>query len=239
MDPFFLLGVSFLTSTFTAIIGVGGGIALISVMPGLLPAAAIIPVHGAVQLASNASRVLFGLRHIEWRIFWPFSGGAVLGAVVGAQVVGGFSFDNLPLYLGVFILLVIWVPVPKRAFRLPGHFAIFGALQTFLALFVGVAGPLTGAFLASAGLPKDRLVITHGTVMTVTHLGKILVFGFVGFAFAPYLPLIAGMIGTATLGSWCGTRLRDRVPESLFRKVFKIVITLLSLRMIVEALYLA
>ena len=157
MDPFFLIGVSFLTSTFTAIIGVGGGIALISVMPGLLPTAAIIPVHGAVQLASNASRVFFGLRHIEWRIFWPFAGGSLLGAVVGAQAVGDFSFDDLPLYLGVFILLVIWVPVPSRAFRLPGHFAIFGALQTFLALFVGVAGPLTGAFLASAGLPKDRL----------------------------------------------------------------------------------
>lgn len=237
MEPFFLIGVSFLTSTFTAIIGVGGGIALISVMPGLLPAAAIIPVHGAVQLASNASRVFFGLRHIEWRIFWPFSGGALLGAVVGAQVVGDFSFDNLPLYLGVFILLVIWVP--SRAFRLPGHFAIFGALQTFLALFVGVAGPLTGAFLASAGLPKDRLVITHGTVMTVTHLCKILVFGFVGFAFAPYLPLIAGMIGAAALGSWCGTRLRDQISASLFRKVFKIVITLLSLRMIADALYAA
>ena len=236
MDPFFLIGVSFLTSAFTAIIGVGGGIALISVMPGLLPAAAIIPVHGAVQLASNVSRVFFGFHHIEWRIFWPFSGGAVLGAFVGARVVVGFHFDDLPLYLGVFILLVTWVPVPKRAFRLPGHFAIFGALQTVLALFVGVAGPLTGAFLVSAGLPKDRLVITHGTVMAVTHLCKILVFGFVGFAFAPYLPLVAGMIGAAALGSWSGTRLRDRVSESLFRKVFRIVITLLSLRMIAEAL---
>ena len=127
--------------------------------------------------------------------------------------------------------------MPSRAFRLPGHFAIFGALQTFLALFVGVAGPLSGAFLANTGLPKDRLVITHGTVMTVTHLCKILVFGFVGFSFAPYLPLIAGMIGAAALGSWCGTRLRDRVSENLFRKVFRIVISLLCLRMIVDALY--
>ena len=95
MDLFFLIGVSFLTSAFTAIIGVGGGIALISVMPGLLPAAAIIPIHGAVQLASNASRVFFGFRHIDWRIFWPFAGGAVLGAVAGAQVMGGFRFDDL------------------------------------------------------------------------------------------------------------------------------------------------
>ena len=65
METFFLIGVSFLTSTCTAIIGMGGGIMLISAMPGLLPAAAIVPVHGAVQLASNSSRVLLGLRHIE------------------------------------------------------------------------------------------------------------------------------------------------------------------------------
>ena len=55
METYFLIGVSFLTSTFTGIIGIGGGLMLISVMPGLLPAAAIVPVHGAVQLASNSS----------------------------------------------------------------------------------------------------------------------------------------------------------------------------------------
>ena len=117
-----------------------------------------------------------------------------------------------------------WTLVPEHSIALPQNKRI------------RVAGPLTGAFLASAGLPKDRLVITHGTVMAVTHLCKILVFGFVGFAFAPYLPLVAGMIGAAALGSWSGTRLRDRVSEGLFRKVFRIVITLLSLRMIAEAL---
>ena len=83
METYFLIGVSFLTSTFTGIIGIGGGLMLISVMPGLLPAAAIVPVHGAVQLASNSSRVFFGLRHIEWRIFWPFLAGAALGAIGG------------------------------------------------------------------------------------------------------------------------------------------------------------
>ena len=79
MEAYVLDAIAFFTSTLTAVIGMGGGILLISAMPGLLPAAAIIPVHGAVQLASNGSRVLLGIRHIEWRIFWPFSIGAVLG----------------------------------------------------------------------------------------------------------------------------------------------------------------
>ena len=72
--------------------------------------------------------------------------------------------------------------------------------------------------------------------MTATHLCKIVVFGFVGFAFAPYLYLIAAMIVSATLGSWAGTKLRGRLPEELFKKIFKALITLLSIRMIVSAL---
>ena len=237
METFFLIGVSFLTSTFTAVIGMGGGIMLISVMPGLLPAAAIVPVHGAVQLASNSSRVLFGLRHIEWRIFWPFLGGAGLGAVVGSSAIVRLSFDYLPLYLGFFVLIVTWVPIPKRSFRLPGHFVILGAVQTFFSLFVGVTGPLTNAFLVREELPKDRLVVTHGIVMTATHLFKILVFGFIGFAYTPYLPLIGGMLLAVTLGSWFGTKIRHHLSESFFRKVFKTLITILSIRMIINALY--
>mgnify|MGYP007032542001 CR=1 FL=1 len=87
METIFLIGVSFLTSTFTAVIGMGGGIMLISVMPGLLPAAAIVPVHGALQLASNSSRVLFRLRHLACSILWPFLARPALGSIAGASAV--------------------------------------------------------------------------------------------------------------------------------------------------------
>ena len=203
MEAYVLVAIAFFTSTLTAVIGMGGGILLISAMPGLLPAAAIIPVHGAVQLASNGSRVLLGIRHIEWRIFWPFSIGAVLGSAAGTAAVVRLSFDHLPLYLGAFILFVTWIPIPSRSFRLPGHFAILGALQTFL---------------LRKNLPKDRLVITHGITMTATHLCKIVVFGFVGFAFAPYLYLIAAMIVSATLGSGLAPNSGAACPKNSSKK---------------------
>ena len=112
---------------------------------------------------------------------------------------------------------------------------MLGAAQTALSLFVGVTGPLTNAFLSRQNLSRDRLIITASLLMTVTHLLKIVVFGMIGFVFTPYLPLIAGMIVAATLGSYVGTRLRGRLSESLFRKIFKGVVTILALRMIVNA----
>ena len=234
MDALFLVFASFFTSALTAVLGVGGGMLLISLMPGALPIAAIVPVHGAVQLVSNTSRVLMGIRHIEWSIFWPFLGGAAVGAWAGAPLVQNIPTQYMPLLLGIFILVFTWLPKREKPFRLPGHFALMGGTQTFLALFVGVSGPLTNAFLLRENLPRDRLVVTHGLLMTATHALKLLAFGFMGFAFAPYVSLIAAMSVSVTLGSYAGTLLRGRVPEKVFRTLLKALITALALRMILQ-----
>jgi uncharacterized protein len=236
VNALFLIAVSFCSSTLTAIIGLGGGILLISVMPGLLPATAIVPVHGVVQLASNTSRVLFGLRHVEWRVVGPFAVGAIVGAVVGSRFVVALPETYLPMIIGIFILVVIWVPGLKRAFRLPGKFASLGAIQTFISLFVGASGPMTTPFLLREGLPRDRIVVTHGALMTAVHLLKILTFSILGFAFSEYLYLMAGMVVSVTAGSYVGTRLRSHVSEVFFRKLFRVIVTLLALRMIVQTL---
>lgn len=234
MDPLFLVLASFFTSALTAVIGVGGGMLLISLMAGSIPMAAIVPVHGAVQLVSNISRVLLGVRHIEWSIAWPFIGGAALGALAGAPLLRHLPTEYMPLLLGLAILMFTWLPKRKKPFRLPGHFTLMGASQTFLALFVGVSGPLTNAFLLREELPRDRLVVTHGLLMTATHALKIFTFTYVGFAFAPYASLIAAMAVAVSLGSYAGTYLRGRVPEGLFRILLKALITALALRMIAQ-----
>lgn len=72
--------------------------------------------------------------------------------------------------------------------------------------------------------------------MTAMHFFKVILFGLLGFAFGPYLLLIVGMIVAATLGSFVGTKVRGHVPEEIFKKGLKILITLLSIRMIVTVL---
>ena len=54
-----------LTSAVTAAMGAGGGVMLLAVMALVMPAAAIIPVHGMVQLGSNANRVLLTWRDVN------------------------------------------------------------------------------------------------------------------------------------------------------------------------------
>ena len=71
--------------------------------------------------------------------------------------------------------------------------------------------------------------------MTVAHLAKVLTFVLLGFTFGVYLKLTLAMSAGAIAGSWAGTRLRQRVPELMFRRLFQLTITLLALRMILGA----
>lgn len=227
---------AFFTSMVAAIGGIGGGVILIAVMPGFIPAAAIIPVHGVVQISSNISRVFLGIRHIEWRLVWQYLAGALVGVVLGSQFISDVAWDMMPLFLGLFILVTTWMPRPSGEAKFPVKFTLLGMFQTALALFVGVSGPMNMPFLLHENLGRDRTVITHATQMTITHTLKVITFGLLGFAFADYLVLVVGMVMGATLGSYAGTWVRGRVPEAIFKKGLKILITVLAIRMIVRVL---
>jgi uncharacterized membrane protein YfcA len=236
MTDALLIVAAFLSSSLTAVLGLGGGMLLISVMSVFLPPVAVVPVHGVVQFASNASRGAFAPKDIRRDILWPFLVGCLLGTLAGSQVVMKVPTEFLPLPLGIFILLMTWLPQIKKKLWFPGKFLSLGIVQAFLTLFVGATGPLNLPFLMRAGLNRDQLVVTAAAFMTIVHLVKIVTFGLLGFAFGPYLLLMALMTLAVITGSYAGTRLRNRIPEQLFRTVFKVLITLLALRMIFYSL---
>jgi hypothetical protein len=53
---------------------------LLGLLAIVLPPAAIIPVHGMVQLGSNANRTLMTLRHVNLVTIAWFLPGVILGA---------------------------------------------------------------------------------------------------------------------------------------------------------------
>jgi len=236
MDSFFLVVAAFLSSSLTAVLGLGGGMLLISIMSVFLPPAAIVPVHGVVQFASNASRGAFSPKDIRRDILWPFLAGCLIGALAGSRLLLKMPTELLPLPLGVFILVMTWMPQIKRKLWFPGRFLSLGFVQAFLTLFVGATGPLNMPFLLRSGLNRDQIVVTGAAFMTIVHLVKIITFGLLGFAFGPYLLLMLLMVLAVISGSYAGTRLRHKVPEQLFLLAFKLLITLLAVRMIIRAL---
>jgi uncharacterized membrane protein YfcA len=206
-------------------------------MPGLLPVAAIIPVHAVTQFASNASRALFGWRHIDPRLIAPFVCGALAGAAFGAGVYRSLALDWLPALIGVFILLITWAPLPGARGAGGWALALLGFYQSGLGMVVGATGPLGGALLASRGLQRDELVVNTAVYMTSSHGVRIAAFGLMGFAFAEYLWLMLGMVLAVIAGSWLGTRLRRLIPEIDFRFWFRLAVSVLAVRMILITLW--
>ena len=232
LSNYLLIGIAFLTSTLTAITGVGGGVLLISIMALLLPPHVVVPLHGVVQLGSNASRAAFGWRMFAWQYFWPFLFGVVIGATLGQPLVSLLPTQIFPLILGVFILVVVWLPVGEWVLRIPGRYFSLGIFQTFISLFVGAPGPLSATLLYCEKLSRDQYVATNALLQTSVHVAKFMVFASLGFAFSTYIPLLLGMLIGSILGSWFGTCIRGHVPEELFRNIARVMLSILALRLL-------
>ena len=225
-----LVVASFFTSALTAAFGVGGGVAMLALMGLFVPVAALIPVHGAVQLGSNTGRAWHQRAHVRLDVAAPFVAGSLIGAAAGVFLVVQLPDAVLKLVLGIFIIAVTWAKIPGIEGLGRAGLAAGSAALALLTMLVGATGPLLAAFFSQI-LSGDRkaLVATHAAGMTVQHALKILVFGLAGFAFWEWLPLVGAMIGSGYLGTMYGSRLLDRLPEESFRRWFRIGLTLLAL----------
>ena len=232
-----LIVLSYFTSVLTAIAGVGGGIFLISVMASFLPPSIVIPIHAVVQLGSNSGRAALMRHDIDWRIALYFAAGAVVGIVIAAKLFVALTTETLQLLLGLFILFSIWTPkLAASSIPLKG-FPLVGAVATFCTMFVGATGPFIAAFLSPERLGRHKVVATAASCMITQHVFKIMAFGVLGFQFFPWLPIAAVMIGSGFLGTLSGSKLLDRIPEHIFVHVFRVVVTLLALRLLWSALF--
>lgn len=230
-----LLATSVLTSMITASLGAGGGALLLALMALWLPPAAIIPVHGLIQLGSNAGRATMTWRHIDWRVIRAFLPGVLLGSVIG-----GLLLVNLPaaiwqMTIGLFILYLCWGPALPKAILSPAGTFLAALATTFLTLFVGATGPLVAAFIKQIHPDRFRTVATFATAMTLQHGAKGLVFGLAGFALHTWLPFIAAMIVCGFVGTWLGLRVLSRLSNHHFQRFFSILLTVLAIRLLWQA----
>ena len=108
MTELFLGIVTFFTSTIAAIVGLGGGMMLITILPSFLPINALIPVHGLTQMTSNLSRAVFGYKDVQYEVIPKFLLGSFLGIGIFASILSFISLEYVPLFIGVYILLSLW-----------------------------------------------------------------------------------------------------------------------------------
>lgn len=224
-----LLGTSFATSLMTAALGIGGGAIFLAVAAVLLPPAALIPVHGVVQLGSNAVRAAMFQRHILRGALPAFTIGALLGVALGGSIAISLSPAMVQAGIGVFLLWVVLGKTPAWIGRWPIG---AGAFSSFLSMFFGATGPFVAAYVKTMQLDRHTHVATHAALMTVQHGLKVAMFGALGFAYAPWAPFIAALILCGAVGTWVGKHVLGRLSDHGFHRVLNGLLILIALRLL-------
>ena len=229
LDAGLLVAASLVTSFISAAFGIGGGFTLIALLALLLPPAALIPVHGIVQLGSNAGRVGIMLKQVVWRPVLPFVIGTVIGASLGAMVVVQLPPWAVQLALGIFIIWAVFAKLPPIQQR---YILLGGVVSSFLTMFFGATGNFIAAMVKTMNLDPVPHVATHSLMMTFQHLAKVLIFGLIGFQFGPYMILIIGMLISGFIGTVIGSRFLTKAGGRYFKPVLNTILSLAAARLI-------
>ncbi|MEO8180236.1 MAG: sulfite exporter TauE/SafE family protein [Deltaproteobacteria bacterium] len=231
-----LTAVAFGTSIVSGMLGMAGGLILLSALLSGLDPLIAVPVHGIVQLVSNGSRAWLLRQHVNWqavlRFAWPLLPAGALGLLLLQRMPAAVG----RILIGLFVLLATWLPTSTRgagpsptAWRgLP----VGGALVGFFSTLVGATGPLLGPFIVALELGPQGTIGTLAGCQIFQHASKVLLFGLGGFDFGAYLLWTLGLCLAALLGTAVGTRFLDNLRPATFKRVIRLVISALALQLL-------
>lgn len=237
MSTEILLGlITFFTSTIAGVIGLGGGMILIAVLPSFLPINALVPVHGLTQLSSNLSRAVFGYKDVKVEVIPKFILGSIIGVGFFATILYFISLVYVPLFIGIYILLSLWSKKFNEKIKRFESYVLIGFFQSGFSIVVGATGPLATTLLVKDYDDKHTVVATAAALMSITHTLKVFTFMIFGFVFFDYIGILTAMIIGAIVGSWAGTKLRDKIDGKKFMMALKILLSLLAIKLILGIL---
>lgn len=222
------------TSVISGVVGMAGGLTLLSLMTFFMPMTDIVAVHGAVQLVSNASRCYL-LRHkIDRQVTLYFFLGAPLG-VLGAYRLLSIVVARSWFYWPILLLIGYTLFKPKK---MPGiiipkkGFFFLGLVVGFFGPLIGATGPLMAPFFLRDDYDREEIVATKAVTQMFNHLLKIPLFLSLHFDYGAYGLAISLMVIGAIVGSRVGVHLLGKTSEVLFRRIYKSALFLAALRLL-------
>ena len=166
MELIILVLSAFMTSSISAVLGMGGGIILLGIMAILIPEGyMVIALHGIIQLISNAIRTYVFRKHLKRNLIEQFSIGAFCGVGLSTIIIFIFMIffqvssaneikvDILKPLIGLFIIWYLFLKKKKKE-KTINSFIKVGLIAGISSIFIGAVGPLIAPFFLSRPLTK-------------------------------------------------------------------------------------
>ncbi len=249
MEIVILIAAAFITSSISAVLGMGGGIILLGIMALIIPEGyVVIALHGIVQLISNLTRTFIFRNHIRKDIISQYLPGAVLGLSLSAFIVFSlisfFQVESakeikIDFLKPIIVIFILWFIFGKRHKIKTKQLRFFGvgALSGLCTVFIGATGPLIAPFFLKGKLTKENIIANKAACQAISHLGKIPLFILL-FEFNYFLELevLLPMTIAVFVGTNAGKQVLQFIPEKVFRILFKGALTIIAIKLIVDQL---
>ena len=249
IETIILILAAFATSILSAVIGMGGGITLLGIMAILIPEGyMVVALHGVIQVVSNSTRTAVYRQHVHREILRQFSMGVIPGLGCAALIVFGliqyfditsaseFKVDFLKPLIGIYIL---WFLYLRKKTKLTSDSLFFwmGGLSGLVTVFIGASGPLIAPFFIDRDLTKENIIATKAACQAMGHLGKMPIFIiFFGVDYLQQWPVLLPLVVAVYFGTRIGKKLLGSLSPDLFKKLFKIALTLIAIRLVIVEL---
>tara|TARA_B100001245_G_scaffold106035_1_gene77275 strand:+ start:479 stop:1243 length:765 start_codon:yes stop_codon:yes gene_type:complete len=245
MEQIILIIAALITSSISAVIGMGGGIILLGIMAILIPEGyMVIALHGIIQMVSNGTRTFVFQDHIKKKLISEYLIGALIGLGLSVFIVyelmhfydvssaNQIKFDYLKPIIGLYILWYLYLRGTKKEQK-SKLFIIVGFIGGLCSIFIGAVGPLIAPFFLRNDLNKENIIANKAACQIITHIGKIPIFMY--FFHVNYIEqsyILLPLIISVYIGTNIGKKLLGSISEETFKMIFKVCLTIIALRLV-------
>jgi hypothetical protein len=227
----------FLCSIVSGMMGMAGGVLFLGILASFIETTYIVPIYATVMIVSSGARTAIFYRYINWRIVFRYSLGLLPGALLGIFIFQLLPKDIIKLGMGIFIMMMIFLPVSKKESRLDMWiFLPVGFAAGFFGIFFGASGPLTSPFYVRQGIIKGAMIGTKSFCSLLEHTVKIALFGMIGVNVLDYGKLLFYLALGVVPGIYIGKLLLNRISDRSFLIAFKVLLFFLAARIIYQQL---
>lgn len=226
-----LLPVVFVTSTFSGVFGMAGGMMLMAVLLGFYDPVEAIFIQGTIQLFANAQRYFQLKDHVDLLSVRNYACGAVLSYLILNFI--SFTPSSQLIYILVGLGALLAAFNLRAPFKLRDRWVSVAAGFFVSAMQIaGVVGPVLDIITQDARMSRFEAIGTKAAMVTFSHLLKVIFMGqLMGFKAASELVKIHEILfflAAAYFGTLLGKRLLTQLSDKNFYKCTSYILFVLS-----------
>ena len=245
MEIIILIISAFITSSISAVIGMGGGIILLGIMAIIIPEGyMVIALHGFIQLFSNTTRTYIFRHSLKKELIQKFIVGALVGSLLSGLIIilllyffnvqsaNQIKIEILKPIIGIFIIWYLFIKKNKK--QKHSSFILVGGISGLSSVFIGATGPLIAPFFLNNNLSKENIIANKAACQVITHISKIPLFiYFFNVNYINQYQILIPLILAVYLGTHLGKKVLSFIPERLFKKLFRFILLIIAIKLII------